>query len=446
MHLKNSYLSSTIKKYSSSNISKNIGWLFFDRIFRLGIGLIVGVWVARYLGPVSFGKWNYAIALTSLLSTFALMGLDSLIVRDIIDKPNDKLEILGTSLFIRVIGSSVVTIISCLIVFLTDKKDSELLIIVFLTSFSYVFLSFDVIDFYFQSRVESKYTVLAKFIAFILCSSFRVIALLYKMPLIVFVALALVEVFLGACLLIFFYVKKTQFNPINWSINFTFFKQKLIEAWPLILSGMVIMIYMRIDQIMLKQLIDEKAVGIYSAAVRISELWYVIPMAISTSVYPNLIMLKGKDNALYLKRFEQLYSVFFIISFGIGVLVTIFSSNIIGLLYGHNYYESAFILKINIWAGVFVFLGVASSNYMVIENLNKLSFYRTLLGAILNVLLNFILIPKYSGAGAAIATLISYAVAGYFSIILFPATRPLFRSMSKAIFNSFRISNYLKNN
>ncbi len=431
-----------VKTFLSHNILKNIGWLFFDRIFRLGVGLIVGVWIARYLGPESFGKWNYAIALTSLLSTFALMGLDSLIVRDIINNPDDKPKILGTSLFIRVVGSLFVTVISCLIVFFTDRKDSQLLMIVFLTSFSYIFLAFDVIDFYFQSRIESKYTVIAKFIAFIVSSCFRVIALLFKLALTSFVILALIEVFLGACFLIYFYIKQTKFNPLKWSININFLRQKLKEAWPLILSGMVIMIYMRIDQIMLKQLIDEKTVGIYSAAVRISELWYVIPMTISTSVYPSLIALKGKDNILYLKRFEQLYSVFFIISFGIGVLVTIFSTNIIGSLYGPKYFESAFILKINIWAGVFVFLGVASSNYTVMENLNKISFYKTLLGAVCNIVLNFILIPKYAGMGAAIATLISYGIAAYLSNLFFSETRFLFWSMNRAIINSFRFSTY----
>ncbi|OIQ65121.1 polysaccharide biosynthesis protein [mine drainage metagenome] len=370
------------------------------------------------------------------------MGLDSLIVKDIIHKINDELEILGTSFFLRVFGSIFITVVSCLIVFVIDKGDSELLKIVFITSFSYIFLSFDVIDFYFQSRLESKYTVIAKFIAFIFSSFCRIFALLNKMPLITFVTIALIEVAVGACVLIAFYAKKTNCNPINWSINFTFLKLKLSEAWPLILSGMVIMIYMRIDQIMLKQLIGEKPVGTYSVAVTISEVWYLIPIVISTSVYPRLLLLRINNPLLYKRLFEVLYSIYFIISFGIGIVVTIFSSNIIALLYGSAYSESSLILKINIWAGVFVFLGVASGNYMVMENLNKISFYKTFIGAIFNVFLNFVLIPLYSGAGAATATLFSYAIAAYLSNFLFAETRPLFYSMTKSIVNSFRISNY----
>jgi PST family polysaccharide transporter len=224
----------------------------------------------------------------------------------------------------RLIGSICVVLLSCLIVFFLDgENDKELLMVVFLTSFNYIFLSFDVIDLYFQSRVESKYSVIAKFIAFIVSCILRVIALLCKMPLVAFVAIATFEALLGAIGLIIFYIQKGKYAPTKWSINYQYLKLKLHEAWPLILSGMVIMIYMRIDQIMIKHLVGEKSVGIYSAAVRISEVWYIIPTAIANSVYPNLIALRLKDTQMYLKRFELLYSVSFIISFVIGVIVMI---------------------------------------------------------------------------------------------------------------------------
>jgi O-antigen/teichoic acid export membrane protein len=179
-------------------------------------------------------------------------------------------------------------------------------------------------------------------------------------------------------------------------------------------------------------MLDVKEVGYYAAAVRLSESWYFIPVAISNALFPAIVNAKNISRELYLTRLQKLYDVLAWIAIGISIPVSFFSSDIINLLYGSKYLSSAPILTIYIWAGAAVFLGVASSQYLVAENLTKISFMRTSLGMITNVILNIILIPLYGIIGSAVATLISYSIA-VFSIALFKQSRKQFFMMTKAL-------------
>jgi O-antigen/teichoic acid export membrane protein len=219
----------------------------------------------------------------------------------------------------------------------------------------------------------------------------------------------------------------------NWKFDKNISLSLLKDSWPLILSGVVVSIYMKVDQVLIKNMLDVKEVGYYAAAVRLSESWYFIPVAISNALFPAIVNAKNISRELYLTRLQKLYDVLAWIAIGISIPVSFFSSDIINLLYGNNYVSSAPILTIYIWAGAAVFLGVASSQYLVAENLTKISFMRTSLGMIANVILNIILIPLYGIIGSAVATLISYSIAT-FSIVLFKNTSNQFVMMLKSIF------------
>ena len=187
----------------------------------------------------------------------------------------------------------------------------------------------------------------------------------------------------------------------------------LKDSWPLIFSGMVIAVYMRIDQVMIKEMMNSEAVGQYAAAVRISEAWYFIPMVIASSLFPAIVNAKKQSEELYYARLQKLYDLMVWMAIAIALPMTFLSDWVVNLLYGSQYNQSGSVLMIHIWAGVFVFLGVAFSKYLTIENLTKKMFYRTFLGAILNIILNYFLIPKYGIKGAAVATLLSQFVANY---------------------------------
>ncbi len=220
---------------------------------------------------------------------------------------------------------------------------------------------------------------------------------------------------------------------LMWRASKTRAVQMLSQGWPLILSSMAILIYMRIDIVMLKLLQGDAAVGIYAAATRVSEVWYFIPAAIVSSVSPAII--KAKDNAaIYYERLGKLFSLMSSIAIVIGSGIALCSHLIVHILYSDAFIAAAPVLAVHIWASVFVFLGIAQGPWNIAENLLKLLFFRTLAGALTNILLNFILIPKFSALGAAIATVASYAVAGVFANALDVRTRPIFFLQLRSFF------------
>ncbi|MDB5249665.1 MAG: Polysaccharide biosynthesis protein [Segetibacter sp.] len=430
-----SFIRKKISGGQVSSIVKNISWLALDRILRLGIGLLLGVLIARYLGPEKFGKWSYALALTSLLSAFATLGLDNIIIKDLLQCPEKRNEILGTTFLMRFAGGVVTILTSTLIVLFTDTQDTELLICVAIISIGFIFQSFDVIDSFFQSKVQSRYVVIAKNGAFVFCAVLKSVALWRKADFLVFITIGTFEIFLSALGLVYFYYSQTLTSIKEWYSNRTYLKKKLKECWPLLLSGLVIMIYMRIDQIMLKQILGEKSVGIYSAAVRISEVSYFLYTILSASVYPALIKARNNNNKEeYLLKVQRLFDYTVVIALATGLFFTISSNWVINILFGPGFEDAAAVLKINIWCGVFVALGVASSQYLILEGLAKLSFYRSFAGALVNLLLNFVLIPIYGISGAALSTLIAQFTAAYIFDLFNKKTRQLFFMKTRSVF------------
>ncbi|MBD0726668.1 hypothetical protein B6A10_15970 [Flavobacterium sp. L1I52] len=415
--------------YLSQESSKNAIWLFLDKFLRLGVGLIVGVLVARYLGPELFGKWNYAIAFISLVSAFATLGLDQIVVKHLLDKSQEESIVLGTAFYLRLLGSFISTMI-VIVYFYFFKKDTMLLLVAFLTALNLWFQTLDVIDLKNQSQLQSRKTVVVKNSVFVLVSVLRLIFVYFEYSLLSFVLLALIECVLGSAGLILYYGIG---NLKKWKFNIRYCKVLLKQAWPLILSGIVIMMYMRLDQIMIGDMIGERGVGLYSVSTRFTELWYFIPTIFATSFFPKLVEKFNLHKENYHTVCLKLFKLLFVISFSISVFFTFSSNFIINFLYGNEYSLSVFALQISIWTGVFVFWGVAAGNMLVVENLNKHNLIKSLQGLGLNVILNLLLIPKYGINGAAIATLISQFYASYLYYFFLKKTRHIFILQTKSI-------------
>jgi len=420
----------------------NTGWLFADKIVRMGVGLFVTIIVARYLGPKEFGIYNYALAFVALFSTIATLGLDGIVVRNVIKDPSCKEETLGSAFVMRLVGGIVTILLTSGTIFLLRPDDSLTQWMVEIIALGTIFQAFDTIDFWFQSQIQSKYTVYAKNIAFLSISLAKVVLVIIKAPLIDFAWAGLLEIVLGSIGLVITYRMK-GFSLFNWSIKLSRAQSLLKDSWPLILSGIVIMVYMRIDQIMIGEMLGDDDVGIYSAAVRLSEVCYFIPTAIVTSVFPSIIEARKNDLRLYIDRLQKLYVIMTLIAFSIALPTTFLSKKIIIFLYGNNFNQAITVLAIHIWASVFVFLGVASGQFLLAENYTKIAFYRTLAGAFANILLNYIMIPIYGVNGAALTTLVSYFIAT-FSLIFIRKTREQSLLMFKSIllFPALRKKNY----
>lgn len=398
-------------------------------------GLVVGVWVARYLGPEEYGILNYALSFVGLFLTLATLGLDGIVIREIIGDPASRDRIIGTSFWLKFIGATAVLIILFVAVQLSGNSFEEKFLILFIGG-SVLFQSFNVIDFEFQSKVLSKYVVKASLISLLVSSTLKIAVILTNSPLIFLGIVLFIESAVLAIGLIYYYL--TQGYRINqWKFDPRMARSLLSDSWPLILSGMVITLYMKIDQIMIKEMLNNDSVGQYAAAVRLSEIWYFIPIVIANSLFPSIVNSKNISNQLYYSRLQKLYSLMVLIAVVIAIPITLGSDQIVALLYGEAYDQTAAVLMIHIWSAVFIFLLHASGKWLINENFTKNAFYRNLAGAMLNIGLNFYLIPTMGIIGSAIATLVSYAVAGFFY-------DAFDRKMRKSFYlklNAFRLKN-----
>jgi PST family polysaccharide transporter len=402
----------------------NTGWLMIDRVARIALGLFVGVWVARYLGPMQFGSLNFAVAFVGLFGTLTTLGLEMIVVREIVRSPSETHEVLGTTLALRSTGAGVAALIAIGAIRVLQPTDHIAFLLVSILSIGVIFQAFDTIDSFFLSQVQSKITVWAKSVAFLIFAGVKILAIRIHAPLWIFAVATAGETVLGAVGLVIGY-RLTGGRILAWRARRRRAIQLLRQSWPILFSGLAVMIYMRIDTIMLKMMKGDAAAGLYAAATRVSEVWYFIPMAIVSSVSPAIIRAKERPEVYY-SRLRSLFSAVTFLACVVGSCVALASHLIIRTLYSSAYSSAGPVLAVHVWASVFVFLGVAQAPWDISEDLLKMSLYRTIAGAIVNVVMNLFLIPSYSAMGAAIATVISYAISGVFANALHPKTRPLF--------------------
>ena len=391
---------------------KNTSWLLGEKILRMIVGLFVGIWVARYLGPEQFGLFNYAQAFVGLFTAIAGLGLDGIIVRELVKDPSKQAVLLGTAFYLKLIGALLALLAIAGAVTLS-QQDSLTTWLIFIIASATVFQSFNVIDFFFQAKVLSKYVVYVNIISLLISSFVKIGLILTNASLIAFAWVILFDSVILMLGFVYYFQRHAKLNIKKLNFSKATAINLLKDSWPLILSGLVISIYMKVDQIMIKEMLNAEAVGQYAAAVRLSEAWYFIPMVIASSLFPAIINAKKISAELYYARLQKLYDLMVWIAIAIALPMTFLSDWVVNLLYGEQYNQAGGVLMIHIWAGVFVFLGVAFSKYLTNENLTMKFFYRAFLGMLINVILNILLIPKYGINGAAIATLLGQSSANY---------------------------------
>lgn len=399
-------------------IFTNSFWLLLDKVSKLVIGLVVIAKVAEHLGPAEFGIWNYCIALTTIVGVVATLGLEKIVVKELINEPGKKNEIIATAISLRVIAGVVSLIICTGIIYFTKRREDIYLYCTIILSLNLILQTFDVYDYYYQSQYLNKKIIIPRVTGFIIFSVIRIIFIYYNMQLIMFVWLSFWELLLTYIFIIYIYFKDNQRGfDLPRTLNRQRAKNLISQSWPLIFTGLAVVIYMKIDQLMLDSLSTVVQLGEYMAAVRISELWYAAPSVFSIALLPGLIKLKQGDIPNYNAKIEMWLRLSFWISILICIFINLFASPIIYYLYGAEFMNAAGVLKIHIWASIPVFLGIVITQYLLIENQLKVALYATLIGTIANVIANFLLIPEYGATGAAVSTVLSYSIV-YLSILL----------------------------
>ncbi|GAB3247781.1 flippase [Larkinella harenae] len=422
-------LSTTVRKGFA-----NAGWVFFDRIFRMATALLVGVWSARYLGPSQFGLLNFASVFPTALTSLAGLGLANVLITEIVrNKEYPENQLLGTGFFLRLLAGTVSFLGITLVVHTLYNDQPVLQAMILFTSSVLICQSLDVIDLHFQSRVKARLSVVAKSVAFALSTVLRVYFLANQFSLVAFSSVVFVEVSLSALILVVIYNRQEDQHILKWRFNSRLARHLLSLSWPLMITDFFIFIYMRCDQFMLKELATDVELGKFSAALRLSEVWYFIATAITSSFYPTIVNLKTQSEEAFQRAYRRLLSLLIFISILIALFITLAAPYLTAFLYGQQYTGVDDILVIHIWSAVFVFMGSGSSYWFLLHNKQRLLLVKTISGAVVNILLNFVLIPRYGAVGTSIATLVAQMTTAFLMNYLIPQARPVFFAQIAAI-------------
>ncbi|RII25020.1 MAG: flippase [Geobacter sp.] len=404
----------------------NTGWLFANNLLRMGVGLLVNIWVTRYLGPEQFGLLSYATAFVFVFSSIAAMGLDWVVVRNIVRDPSCRDETLGTAFMLKLAAGAITLGLTLAAIFIVRPADHLTRLLVAIVALGIVFQAFGTINFWFQSQVQSKYSVLVKSVAFLIVSAAKITLIWFEAPLVAFAWAGLAEIVLGSAGLVAAYRFQGHFIK-TWRATWAMAKVLLRDCWPLMLTDIVMLAYMRIDQVILGEIAGNTEVGIYSAAVLLAETWLFIPMAVTSSLFPSVVEARESDETLFHDRLQKYYNLMAFLGYAIALPVSIVANWIVPFLFGAAYAKAGPMLTGLIWAGLFINLSVARSSYLTVMNWTRIHFIADLLGCALNITLNLILIPRFGGMGAVIASLVAYWAVAHGSCFLF---KPLFKTGS----------------
>lgn len=409
--------------------SKNMGWMFFSRIVGMVIAFITTAYIARHLGPTNYGQLSYALSYTGLFGFLASLGIDQILYRDLIRYPEKRDSYMGTALVLR-LTASVITVVLCTAsAYLWSPKDVSL-ILIFLVSLTFVFSSFLLLSYEFQAEAKSKYPSIFSIFIVIILNILKLIVIFNNKGVIYLAGIIVLEPILYA--FGYWYLRTREYGSAkNWRFDKTIAISILKDSFPLIFASAFFAVYARIDQVMIKNMMNTESVGFYDAAVRMSELWYFIPSIIISALFPAIVNAKKISVELYYRRVKKLFWLVLLISMLIALPTMLLSKYIISIVFGMGFIAAVPILQIYVWSNIGATLNLLIQQLLVSENLTKMISVSTFLGMMTNVILNIVMIPKYGMAGAAFASLISYLVP-FFSLVLFKPSRTfLFNVLAK---------------
>lgn len=433
-------INAVFKKIIHNREAKNASWIIFEQVFQMVVSFVVGILSARYLGPSNYGDLNYTASFVTFFTSIASLGLDGVLIKKLINNPESEGKYLGGCMLLRAISSTLSCFAITCLVYILNPNSPVTVILAALQSLRLIFQTINILDCWFQRYLKSKYISIAKMIACIIVSSYRIYLLVTQKSIIWFAfSNSLTALVIAIVLLIVYFHEKSP------EIKFDFQKglDVLGESYHFILSGLMVAIYSQIDKIMLGGMMTKTDVGFYTTATTLSTMWIFFPTAIINSFRPGIMELKskGKENA-YLRRLEQLYSGIIWLCIAVSFIVFLFGDLAISILYGADYMPASAPLKVFIWSEAFSMIGSARGIWVVCENKNKYVKYYLGIGAVVNVILNYLMIPVWGTVGAAAATLITQITTAVIAPLLFKETRV----HTKYVWESFAFKWYFGNN
>ncbi|NLO17499.1 MAG: flippase [Arcobacter butzleri] len=417
----------------------NTSWLFAEKVLRMIVGLFVGIWVARYLGPEQFGLFSYAQSFVGLFTAIATLGLDGIVVRELVKDESRRDELIGTAFYLKLIGAIAVLIVLAVAIQFTSN-DHDTNVLVFIIASATIFQAFNVVDMYFQAKVLSKYVVYANVISLFVSSIVKIVLILNDAPLLAFAWATLFDSVVLALGFIYYYIK----NNSTFNIQHLTFKREtavslLKDSWPLIIAGIGYVVYTKIDQIMLFEYLGSESVGYYSIAITFITYFIFFPNIILSTVFPKLVENYKNNLDLFYIRIMNIYRFFFLLSLSFILMMFVAGKDIIILLYGDKYIMSSEIIFLLSFVFLFEALAVINGRWIWIKNLQIISLQRTILGAFINIGLNVVLIPKLGINGAVYSTLMTLFLVNTIFFYTNKNTKEIFLTQIKALLTIYKI-------
>lgn len=418
----------------------NTSWLVSEKVISMSANLLVSLALARSLGPEGFGSLSYLLALVALVAPLAALGLNAIITRELVNDPESRDKIIASATIFRLCGALTGTLVCILLAVNGWWLSSDIARYgLMLLAIANLFYAFNVLEYWFQAQVAARQVARMRLSVIVLFAVIKLIAVASNVSLLGIIAIFAAEtIVLGIG---FIAIYSLHAAPIRISkFDFSYGLGLLKQSYWLILSGVAAVIYLKVDQVMLENMVGTEAVGIYAVAARLSEVWYFFADAVVITLFPALLALKKKQMVeAYQLKLQQICDVLFVLALIIAILVTLVAKPAILILFGQDYLQSIFILQLHIWAGLFIFMRALVSKWLLSEHLLAFSLVSHGLGAVINVAANFVLIPIYGVEGAAIATIFSYFVASYIAFWISPKTRGIARIMSRSLLLPFTL-------
>lgn len=419
-----------LKKILSNRFLQNTGWMAFAQIYQMVISLFIGVISARYLGPTNYGTINYAASYISFFTIFCALGLEGIVVKEMISKREQEGIILGSGIAMRLIAGVLSMIAVCVIVYFLNPNDSVLLTVTFLQSIILPFNAFHLIDMWYQSKLNSKVSTIIRCISYTLMSLYKIYLLITGKSVEWFAFSTSLDSLLIALMFMLMY-RRNGTRKLKFDYNTS--KELLLQSYHLIISTMMAVLYSQMDRVMIGKMMTQTDVGFYTAAATICNMWVFIPQAFANSARPVIMELKDKDSNLYIRRLKQLIGFIFWIGALFSIVFTVMADFIIHVLYGDAYTMAKGPLVILIWSTVFSSLSYPRSIWMICENKQNYTKYILIWGVILNLILNYYGIKYLGIIGAAIATLFTEIMTCIISPMFYKEMRIFIRYLLESI-------------
>lgn len=419
-------MDNNIKRKIVSNASS----IILCRIAQSVVNLVIGMISARYLGPTNYGLINYAGSIVAFLIPIAQLGLRNVLVQEIVNSPKNEGKILGTTILMTNISGWLSIIGVTVFVLCVNANDTETIIVCVLYSISLIFQMLDLIEYWFQAKLLSKYTSVVSLISYTIVSLYKVFLLVTGKSVYWFAISQALDYCIISIVLIAIFLK--QANQ-RFSVSFTLFKKMFQKSKYYIVSDMMVMIYQHTDKIMITLFLNNKINGYYSAAVTCSGIIAFVFSAIIDTARPIILESYNNSDESFKKNMERLYSILFYVGLIQNIAFTIAAPIIVNILYGSQYTATISILQIITWYSTFSYIGSARNIWILAKGKQKYLLIINCFGALLNVLGNFLLIPLLGANGAAIASVLTYFFANIILCIIIKPMRETVKLMIHAL-------------